>query len=223
MPAARELPAAHKEHKNVIVGYHIIFGMYGFWLPNDPRGSWSQFVGSRELYRVGPATKTTERRSLAHRQHNLTQRLEAKKKLQHPSVVLTGIQARAVGRGFARYFSRSGVAAWACAILSDHVHLVVGCGRYEVEKMVIGLKSRATAALKKEGIHPHNALRQRTGSVPKCFARGAWKVYLDPEDLDRAIRYVEKNPVKEGLPRQRWSFVTRVDDVLRSAPHSRRG
>ena len=90
----------------MIVGYHIIFGMYGFWLPNDPRGSWSQFVGSRELYRVGPATKTTERRSLAYRQHNLTQRLEAKKKLEHPAVMLTGIQARAVGRGFARYFSR---------------------------------------------------------------------------------------------------------------------
>ncbi len=37
----------------MIVGYHIIFGMYGFWLPNDPRGSWSDFVGSWELYRFG--------------------------------------------------------------------------------------------------------------------------------------------------------------------------
>jgi hypothetical protein len=23
---------------------HVIFGAYGFWLPNDPRGSWSTFV-----------------------------------------------------------------------------------------------------------------------------------------------------------------------------------
>jgi len=30
----------------MIVGYHVIFGMYGFWLPNDPSGSWSEFVGS---------------------------------------------------------------------------------------------------------------------------------------------------------------------------------
>lgn len=49
----------------MIVGYHIIFSAYGFWLPNDPRGSWSDFVGSWELFRYGPATKTTERRSLA--------------------------------------------------------------------------------------------------------------------------------------------------------------
>jgi hypothetical protein len=28
----------------MILGYHVIFGAYGFWLPNDPRGSWSDFV-----------------------------------------------------------------------------------------------------------------------------------------------------------------------------------
>lgn len=208
----------------MIVGYHIIFGMYGFWLPNDPRGSWSQFVGSNELYRhSGPATKTTERRSLAHREHDTARRLDAKKKLKYPAVALTGIQARAIGHGFARYFSCSDAAAWACAILPDHVHLVVGCGRIDVEKMVIGLKGRATTALKEEGIHPHSALRRPTGSVPKCFARGAWKVYLDPEDLERAIRYVEQNPAKEGLPRQRWSFVTPLDAESRSTPHPRRG
>jgi len=30
----------------MVRGYHVIFGMYGFWLPNDPRGSWSDYVGS---------------------------------------------------------------------------------------------------------------------------------------------------------------------------------
>ncbi|MEX0703139.1 MAG: hypothetical protein WD069_13675 [Planctomycetales bacterium] len=46
--------------------YHVIFGAYGFWLPNDPRGSWSDFVGSWELLQFGRATKVTTRRSLAH-------------------------------------------------------------------------------------------------------------------------------------------------------------
>ena len=39
----------------MIVGYHVIFGVYGFWLPNDPRGSWSEFVASWELARFGKA------------------------------------------------------------------------------------------------------------------------------------------------------------------------
>ena len=65
----------------MIVGYHVIFGMYGFWLPNDPRGSWSDFVGSWELFRFGRATKTDERRSVAWRKHNHRQRAAAKRSL----------------------------------------------------------------------------------------------------------------------------------------------
>src|SRR5262245_51104378 len=109
----------------MIVGYHIIFGAYGVWLPKDPRGSWSDFVGSWNLYRYGPATKTTERRSVAYRNHNHSQRLAAKTALQRPAVTFTGEQARAVGRGFANYVAKSGLVVWACAILPDHVHLVV--------------------------------------------------------------------------------------------------
>ncbi len=36
----------------MIVAYHSIFCAYGFWLPNDPRGSWSDFVGAWELFPV---------------------------------------------------------------------------------------------------------------------------------------------------------------------------
>ncbi len=36
---------------------HLIFTAYGFWLPNDPRGSWSNYVRAYELYQAGPATK----------------------------------------------------------------------------------------------------------------------------------------------------------------------
>ncbi len=41
--------------------YHVILSAYGFWLPNDPRGSWSDFVWSWELAKFGPATKVSTR------------------------------------------------------------------------------------------------------------------------------------------------------------------
>ena len=75
----------------MILEYHTIFGAYGFWLPNDPRGSWSDFVGSYELRRYGPPTKTTETCSLASRDHDRSQRLAAKQTLKHPPVEFTGI------------------------------------------------------------------------------------------------------------------------------------
>jgi hypothetical protein len=46
----------------VVLAYHVIFTTYGFWLPNDPRGSGSRFVGSRALFQHGGATRVTTRR-----------------------------------------------------------------------------------------------------------------------------------------------------------------
>jgi hypothetical protein len=44
--------------------------------------------------------------------------------------------------------------------------------------------------------------------VPEAWAEGLWKVFLfTPQDVQRAIRYVENNPPREGLPRQDWEFV----------------
>jgi hypothetical protein len=76
----------------MIVGYHVIFGAYGFWLPNDPRGSWSTFVGSWELFRYGATTKTTDRRSLAYEPHDRTLRVKAKTALQRPAVNFSDAQ-----------------------------------------------------------------------------------------------------------------------------------
>ena len=191
----------------MIVGYHVIFGAYGFWLPNDPRGSWSQFVGAWELFRYGRATQTTERRSLAQREHDRELRLKANRALKYPPVEFTELQA--VAAGFARYFARSKVSAWACAIMPDHIHLVVGRPEYRVERLVIQIKGEATQVLVKEGIHPLGAWKDEKGRVPKCFARSEWKVFLDPDDVPRAIRYVEENPLKERRPAQHWPFVTR--------------
>jgi REP element-mobilizing transposase RayT len=191
----------------MIVGYHLIFSTYGFWLPNDPRGSWSDFVGSWELFRYGPATKTTEARSLAYREHDRTLRIKAKSALKYPPVNFTGIQARAVARGFAEYIQKANFPVWACAILPDHVHLVVGRPHISVEQLVIQLKGASTKQLEREGLHPMAPWKDSDGCVPKCWVRGQWKVYLDPPDVPRAIRYVQDNPLKEGKKKQDWTFV----------------
>jgi REP element-mobilizing transposase RayT len=192
----------------MVLASHVIFSTYGFWLPNDPRGSWSDFVGAWELFRAGgQVTKTIETRSLAHDPHDRAKRLTTKESLSRPPVIFTGIQARAVGRGFAEYVSKSNLVVRACSIMPDHVHLVTMRHRLEVEKLVIQLKSAAIRRLMEEGIHPF----QCDGTPPKCFAIGEWKVFLDStEDIERAVQYVENNPIKDGLPRQRWPFVTPV-------------
>ena len=50
----------------MVHGYHVIMGMYGFWLPNDPRGSWSAFVAAWELLRFGTTTRSVDRPAVLH-------------------------------------------------------------------------------------------------------------------------------------------------------------
>lgn len=186
---------------------HVILGAYGFWLPNDPRGSWSDFVASWNLFRHGgQATKTNETQSLAYRSHDQALRVDAKMLLKRPAIQFNGHQARAIARGFAEYTTRSDLKILACAVMPDHMHLVLGRHRLSPKQLVVQLKGAATRRLIADNLHPFPS---KVGRPAKCFARGEWKVYLDTEDeVSHAIHYVELNPEKEGLPRQRWSFIT---------------
>ncbi len=49
----------------MIHGYHLVLGTYGFWLPNDPRGSLSEKVYSYNLFKLGRPSKSIERAAIA--------------------------------------------------------------------------------------------------------------------------------------------------------------
>jgi hypothetical protein len=77
----------------MVIAFHSIFTAYGFWLPNEPRGSWSDFVAAWELRRFGPGTTVTTRRSIAKTQydHALKSRMQAT--LKHSPVNKRGRSA----------------------------------------------------------------------------------------------------------------------------------
>ncbi|MCC7145790.1 MAG: transposase [Phycisphaeraceae bacterium] len=186
----------------MVFAYHVILSTYGFWLPNDPRGSWSDFVRSWELRRWGPATKVHTRHSVAAQQHDVRKRFVAKEALLHKPVRFTGPQARTVGQAFSRIASSSGYKIHACAVLPDHLHLVIGRHSYAVEQIVRRLKQAATRALVEEGLWSSSV-------VPSPWARGLWKVYLNSAvAVQQAVEYVEQNPIRAGFKAQKWVFVT---------------
>ncbi len=192
----------------MVNAYHVIFSAYGFWLPNDPRGSWSEYVRHWELLCFGKATKTDTRRSLAAVAHDRAGRQGAKRTIQHEPVAFSGRQALAIGIGFCNAIARSGYRFYACAILPEHVHAVIARGRYNIEYVVGQLKGEATKQLKRDKLHPLGHLCD----PPSPWGRHGWNVYLnDDAAIRRAIRYVENNPGKEGKPPQRWSFVVPFD------------
>ena len=193
----------------MVLAYHVIFGAYGFWLPNDPRGSWSDFVYAWELFRFGgPATTTNTRRSVAARSHDVAFRQMTKEHLKYPAVVLTDEQIASAARGFQAMIDKSHYRMFACAILPEHVHMVIGRHTYKVESMVRLLKAEASTQLQIDKRHPMQPWPRADGTLHSPWAEKCWKVFLNTaEDIVRAIRYVEQNPVKEGRPPQIWPFV----------------
>src|SRR5262249_31023160 len=133
--------------------------------------------------------------------------------LKYPAVRFTGIQARAIGWGFHDLVRRDGLTVWACSILPDHVHVVLGRHPETVEKTAERLKGAATQRLLEEGLHPFGQSRLPSGRPPTCWQRGQWVDFLNtPEDVRWFIKYVEDNPIEIGLPRQRWPFVVPYEE-----------
>jgi REP element-mobilizing transposase RayT len=195
----------------IVIAYHAILSAYGFWLPNDPRGSWSDFVAAWELFRYGgKATKVETTRSVASAKHDRAKRLGAKNVLKYAPVRWNGLQARAIARGFARAIGESGYIILACSILHDHVHLIIARLDRRIGQVVSHLKSRATQQLRTEGIHPFERFALPNRTAPTMWAAKFWKVFIDNKrHLRSAIDYVDRNPLKEGKRKQCWTFVDR--------------
>ena len=191
--------------------FHLILTTYGFWLPNDLCGSWSDFVRAWELYWFGGfVMKVSTRHSLARDPHDRARRKRAKEHLAREPVSFTGLQAKLIGDAFAGYAKRSQVVIHACAILPEHIHLVIGRHRrLTIEQIANQLKGAATRMIQTYDLHPFADQPYRDGSFPTPWARKWWKCFLwDEPEIVRASDYANDNPEKDGLPRQEWSFVT---------------
>ena len=96
----------------------------------------------------------------------------------------------------------------ALAILPDHWHIVLGRHSKPIDQIVAHLKALATKHLRRAGLHPLARFPKKDGSLPTPWSRNHWKVFIDSdEQMDAAIRYVQSNPVREGLAEQCWAVV----------------
>lgn len=202
------IPPANEQ--TMIHGYHLILPMYGFRLPNDPRGSWSDFVRNWEIARFGKAKPTANRKLASELTETDHRRMSAAKDaLKYPAVSIDGRQALSISNGFAAKTAKSNYTIWACSILPEHTHLVVARHSYKVEQIANLLKGAATKQILDDNLHPLQSFAGGSNRPPRMWSSREWKVYLDSEEaIENAIRYVEENPTKEGKPPQKWSFVT---------------
>jgi len=191
----------------MIYGFHLTWTTYGQWFPNDPRGSWSDETWKPQLARLRPlhdsrgvlGPRATTRSQLR------TFLDSARTKLQYETVWLTAREIDAVGAVFGEIVTSSGWVAAACAILSNHVHLLVMRNQTPFERMVNRLKGRSAQRVRElRGIQVANDRRSR---VP-IWTQGYWVRFIpDVMQMDSVIDYVRRNGFRKDRGFQEWGFV----------------
>ena len=92
---------------------------------------------------------------------------------------------------------RLGLTVHACAVMNDHVHVLVRRSGHRIEYLVNQLKGAATRAL---------------GLRTTPWTRGGWNVFLHEHDaVVAAAEYIDANPPASHLAPQNWSFVTPLE------------
>jgi REP element-mobilizing transposase RayT len=187
----------------MVLAYHLVWVAYGWWLPNDPRGSMSHAIASDVIAdlgdlhhgrkRVQPAS--TDIRAFYER---------AKDLLKFPLLTFAPPEVAAIARAFEAVIRAEHYTCYACAIMRDHVHLVVRKHKHLAEEMIARLQDASREAVIDMGLrhfdHP-------------VWGGPGWKVFLDStDDVWRTIAYVEQNPIKAGEPAPRYTFVTQYDN-----------
>jgi REP element-mobilizing transposase RayT len=98
---------------------------------------------------------------------------------------------------------------YACSILPEHLHMVIARHTCRIEQVANLLKGAATRELLEQGLHPFADQPYADGRLPTPWARASVVVFLSTdEQIRRAIRYVQMNPVKERMKEQNWKLVT---------------
>jgi REP element-mobilizing transposase RayT len=184
----------------MVVAYHLIWTVYGSWLPNDLLGSGSRAVVS--LAALGDV-HFGRKRLQPHRAAVREFYADAEPMLVHPVMRLDAQQRATVGACLGEVMAATPYTCWACAVMADHVHLVMRKHRDAAEEMIERLQEATRSGLNREALvaqgHP-------------VWTVGGWKTFLDSADAVRScVRYVEGNPERERMAPQAWPYVVEYD------------
>jgi REP element-mobilizing transposase RayT len=120
--------------------------------------------------------------------------------LVHPVIRFNELQRAVIGEALGDAMRTTPYTCWACAVMPDHVHVVIRKHRDRAEEMIERLQDATRDGLIRKRLVP--------ADHPVWTVNG-WKVFLDsPEGVGTRVAYVEGNPHQEGLARQEWGVVT---------------
>ncbi len=130
----------------------------------------------------------------------------ARQMLKHEVLRFSAAEVQAIGKSFAEVIGKRSYTCYACAIIPDHIHILIRKHRDMAETMIECLQEKSRESVLRLG--------GRSADHPVWGGPG-WKVYLETrDDIARTVCYIENNPRKDGLAPQLWPFVRKYDGWL---------
>jgi REP element-mobilizing transposase RayT len=164
----------------IVIAYHLIWTVYGYWLPNDPRGSTSRYIRNDILKELGELHYGRKRIQPASRQIRAFYE-RAKPVLEFSILELCDAGIECVAEAFQRVTESFKYTCYACAIMPDHFHLLIRKHKHQAEEMIANLQRESHLLLRERGL--------REFDHPVWGGHG-WKVFLDhPDDIRRTVGY----------------------------------
>jgi len=186
----------------IVIGHHLIWTAYGWWLPNDPRGSNSHSIASKVIAELGELHYGRKKVQPAGWEIRAFYE-RAQEVLLFPLLTFDEAARGEIAAAFAAVIEAERYTYYACAIMPDHVHLLIRKHKHLAEEMIDRPQCDSRARLAES--------HHRMTDHPAWGGPG-WKVFLDhPDEVRRTITYIEKNPLLLRLPKQRWPFVKEYD------------
>jgi REP element-mobilizing transposase RayT len=186
----------------LVIAHHLVWTAYGWWLPNDPRGSSSHSIASSVIAELGELHRGRKKVQPAGWEiRGFYER--AREVLLFPLLTFDEAARGEIAAAFAAVIDAQCYTCYGCAVMPDHVHFLIRKHKHTAEEMIERFQRASRDRLAQT--------QHRTTDHPTWGGPG-WKVFLDhPDEVRRTVTYIEKNPLPLGLPKQRWPFVKEYD------------
>src|SRR5262249_7630241 len=153
----------------LVIAHHLIWTAYGWWLPNDPRGSGSKEIRTDVIAELGQLHFGRKRIQPAGGEvRRFYER--AATVLKHPLLTFDADARAEIAEAFGQVVEEQHYTCYACAIMPDHVHVLIRKHKHQAEEMMEALKDASRARL--------YSTRQRSADHPIWTGGGGWKVFL---------------------------------------------
>src|SRR5688500_3910082 len=123
----------------IVIAYHLIWTIYGYWLPNDLRGSTSKVIRHDILKELGELHFGRKKiQPFSSQLREFDER--AAGLLKFPVIEFTRDAIGVVAEAFAKVVKGCKYTCYGCAIMPDHVHVIIRKHRHMAEEMIANLQ-----------------------------------------------------------------------------------